>query len=56
LIRRIKELSWKSFSANLSQKGFTYNCEMALYVEETLADEAAGALERLIINGVARKI
>lgn len=43
-------------SANLSQKGFTYNYEMGVYVEETLADEAARVLERLIINGVARKI
>jgi len=43
-------------SANLSQKGFTYNYEMGVYVEEALADEAASALERLVINGVARKI
>ncbi len=43
-------------SANLSQKGFTYNYEMGVYVEGILADEAAGALERLVINGVARKI
>jgi len=43
-------------SANLSQKGFTYNYEMGVYVEGILADEAASALERLIINGVARKI
>lgn len=38
-------------SSNISRRGFTTNHEIAVYVEGKIADEAARALEKLIING-----
>jgi len=43
-------------SANLSWRGLACNYELGVYVEGRTADEAARALERLIANGIAKKI
>lgn len=43
-------------SANLSWRGLACNYELGAYVEGSMADEAARALERLVANGTAKKI
>ncbi len=43
-------------SSNMSFRGLTANHELATYIEGIVADEAAKALEKLIVNRVMQKI